>query len=807
MNGGQTWGRLNGSITWLAISVTPGGGLWKTPGFTLLAVLTLAIGIGANTAIFSTINALLLRPVGSVNPDRLVGVGVNYDKLNIKSPTVSPTVFADVRDSKDIFEVAAMATSGDFNFNGSGLPERLQGQLVTWQWFDVFGARPILGRSFRPEEDQPNTNRVVVLDYRAWRSLFGGDVSIIGRSIQLNQEPYEVVGVMEPGFRRSNVLLWSPLGLPAEAFAPRNRFNESFETYARLKPGVSFEQAQAFVGVLNERVYENPRAAAFAKQNGWSMRLIRYTDYIAGDLKAPMFVLMGAVGFVFLIACSNIAGLMLARMSLRRREVAVQIAFGASRWQLIQQTLSEALFIMAGGSILGVGLAYAGIQALLALAPAAVSEGLVVTLDATVIAFLLLVSLIAGVLFGIAPAWHVSRTGTYESLKDGARGGTAGRAQLRLRSGLVMLEVALALLLLIGAGLFARSFARLQQVDIGFESAGVMSGFATLPQGPYKAADKQIAFYRAAIERLANLPGVSSAAAAIPLPFGGQAGGAFNIEGVPPEPNAPVPQGSVRWISPAFFSTIQIPIKRGRTFTDQDVPGSLPVVVIDEKLARQYWPNEDPIGKRIRRTISNASWLTIVGIVGSIRQSDLAVESTRGAYYLPMYQQPQPFLTTAFLVKTDSDPLQLSNPIREAVRSIDPAQPVANLKPMDEVVMATLGPRRFAVVLLTSFAAIALFMAALGLYAVIQLQRLAAAAGNGNPHGPGRAAERGLVAGDSAGYAHGVCRNAGRHCGRCCTGSGCNESTFSGEHVRPADTQSDVRPTVDCRVLRKLHSG
>ena len=699
--------------------------LRKAQGFTVVAVLTLALGIGANSAIFSAINALLLNPISPFDADRIVAIRVNYEKLNIRSITVSPTVFADIRDSKEIFAAAGMGTGGDFNYNASDLPEHLFGQRVTWQWFDVFGAKPILGRLFTPEEDQPNANRVVILEYRTWQRLFGADRSIIEKTIQLNQQPYKVVGVMGPEFPRvtgpallsSDLNLWTPLGLPAPAYGPRNRFNESYQALARLRPGVSFQQASAFVRVLTDRVLQDPTVGAYAKTNGWSVTAKPYVEFVAGDLQTPMFVLMGAVGFVLLIACSNIAGLKLARASGQSRELAVRIALGANRWRLVRQTIAESALLTVGGSVLGIMLAYGGIRILLALAPTPIADGLNIRVDTTVMAFTALVGVAAGILFGIAPAWQITRADRLESLKEGGRGGTASRSQIRLRSALVVLEVAIALVLLVGSGLFLRSLIRLQEVDTGFESDGVMTGIVTLPLSQYREPEKQIGFYRAAVERLEHLPGVTSAAAAIPIPFLGDSGGSFNIEGTNLAPGEPVPHGSIRWVTPGYFSSLQIPLKRGRTFSEQDTTISQPVVVIDENLAQQYWPNKDPIGQRLRRTMTNAPWLTIIGVVGHVRHSELAADSGKGVYYIPIFQQPPP--TAALVVKTTLEPTQLSNSIREAVRSIDPAQAVFELKTMNERVLATLGSRRFAVNLLTLFASIAVLMAALGLYGVI----------------------------------------------------------------------------------------
>jgi predicted permease len=693
--------------------------LGRSAGFTFVAVLTLGLGIGGNTVIFSAINSLLLNPAGLPDANRILAFGVNYEKLGNRSTAVSLAEFMDVRDSKDVFSAAAAATEGNYNYTVTDFPERLLGLRVSWQWFEVFGVKPLLGRLFAAEEDQPNMNRVVVLDHGTWQRLFGGDASIIDRTIELNQQPYKVIGVMGPEFRSRDVNLWTPLGLPPALYTPRSRFNESYELIARVKSGVSVEQALAHVAVLTDRVHQsNEFPGQFSRDNGWSIWARPYPESLAGDLKSPMFVLMGAVAFVLLIACANVAGLMIARAAGQKRELAVRSALGAGRWLLIRQTLTESLLIAIGGLLAGVFMAYGGIRLLLALAPQNLG-GVSIELDATVMGFTALISIAAGIFFGLIPALQITGAHSLESLKEGGRFGTATRRQIHLRSVLVTLEIAMALVLLVGAGLFLRSLYNLQQVDTGFDARGVMTGIVALPPLIYRdAPDKQRTFHHAVLERLASMPGVSHAATGIPIPFSGDAGGAFAIEGAANQPGQPVPAGRLRVISPDYFATLQIPLLRGRTFTDQDTANSEPVVVIDENLARQYWPNEDPIGKRIRRTTSTAQWTTIVGIVRHIRHTELATDSGRGVHYYPVYQTPQA-TTFAILARTTGEPTELSNAIREAVRAADPSQSVFELRTMEDRVLASLGSRRFAVQLMAVFAALGAFMAAIGLYGVI----------------------------------------------------------------------------------------
>ncbi len=691
--------------------------LLQSPTFALTAVAALALGIGANSAVFSVVNAALLNPAGISEPDRILAVRVHYDKLNLKSIPMSAPDFVDVRNSTQLFAHAAVLDEGDFHYTGSGVPERLQGASVSLQWFDVFRARPHLGRVFQPEEDQPDANQVVVLAYPTWKRIFGGDPSAVGRTIELNQKPYRIVGVMGPDFRwPSQVDLWVPLGLSPQHLDEQNRFNEGLFAVARMKPGVSLAQGNALLQVLSDRVRNNgTRGGAYAKDSAWGMFAVPMTDFIAGETKTPMLVLLGAVALVLLIACSNIAGLMLARASGRAREIAIRAALGAGRWDLIRQILWESLLLAIAGAILGLFVAHAGIRLMTLLAPENVAASFAVSIDRHVLAFTAGLTVLAGMLFGIAPAWQLSGIASYELLKEGGRSATAGRARQRLRAGLVVGEVALALVLLVGAGLFLRSLARLQQADPGFDPRGVLTANLSLPRSRYQTPEQRLAFFQATLERLSQMPGASVAAAGVPLPFsGGGASASFRIEGREVGPGDPGPHGDVRYISPGYFAALRIPLRSGRVFTEQDRTGSQPVVVIDENLARQYWPNEDPLGRRMGRGRSLA---TIIGVVGHVKHSDLAGDTGKGVYYYPVLQQPTPF--TSLLVKTASNPASLAGGIRDAVRAVDPALPVQRLKTMEDLVSNSLAPRRFVVVVLAFFAVAALLLAAIGLYGLI----------------------------------------------------------------------------------------
>ncbi len=570
----------------------------------------------------------------------------------------------------------------------------------------------LLGRTFHPEEDQPNVNRVVVLSYATWTRLFGADRSILGRTILLNQIQCQVIGVMNPAFRfPQNVDLWTPLGLPSTLYAGDNRFNESYFAVARTKPGVSFAQANAWLDVLADRVRSG--APPWLKNTAWGLFAVPFTDSVAGTTKTPLLVLAAAVGFVLLIACSNIAGLMLARASTRAHEFAVRSALGASTGSLLRVILTESAVLAIAGGAAGLALAYGGTKLLLLLAPESASPGLSPTLDIHVLLFCAATVILAGILFGIVPGWRISRSDPNQALKSG-RSSTTEPARQKLRSALVISETALALILLVAAGLFLRSFVRLQGVTPGFNPHGVMTASFSLPQTTYPNGQKQAVFHRALLEHLRNAPGVAAAALGNPLPFSGEEGSAgFTIEGRVPAAGEPPPHGDIRDVTPGYFEALSIPLLRGRTFTDQDRVTTERVTIIDDVLARRYWPNEDPIGKKIR--LGNP--MTIIGVVGHVTHSDLASDSGRGAYYITMFQRGQPM--SSILVKTNGNVAAMAQAIREAVRAADPQQAVYGLRPMDDLVSASLAPREFGMRLLGFFGAMALFLAALGLYGVI----------------------------------------------------------------------------------------
>jgi predicted permease len=691
--------------------------LRRSPGFTTLAVLIMALGIGGNTAVFSLVNQILLHPPGVSSPQRILVVRTKYDKLNLDFEMSSPPALADAHANKQLFEHAGAARLVSFNYADRAVPVRLPGAAVSAEWFDVFGARPVLGRIFSADEDQPGANRVVVLAHDAWQRLFGGDPGAVGRTIELNQQPYEIIGVMGRGFHQPRAVdIWVPLALPPRAFESQNWFNGSMSVMARMQPAVSFARAEAWLKWNAERVAAGTPAnlRTLVKDWGWGVRASRFADSNAGNTKTPMLILLGAVGLVLLIACANIAGLMLARTSARAHELAVRAALGARRGCLLRQILSESLLLALAGGAIGLLLAQGSMKMLLRLAPESAVAGLEARLDWFVLLFATIATLAAGLLFGLAPAWQSSRVDPYHALKSGGR--TASGARQSLRSALVVAEAALALALLVTAGLLLRSFTRLQMVNPGFEPRGVVTAAYSLPPG-YSNPQKQAAFARNVLDHLRSAQSVTAACIGRPIPFSNDLeGAAFVIEGRSVPAGEATPQGERRWVTMDYLRTLGIRLERGRFFSDLDRSGTEPVAVIDRKLARQYWPAEDPIGKRIR-PMSGEGWYTIVGIVGTVMQSDLAADTGRGVYYVSFYQRPMAM--GSILVKTSGDRSAAAGAMRDAVRATDPNLPLYDMKPMEVLLANSLAPRRFAMRLMGFFAAAALFLAALGLYGVL----------------------------------------------------------------------------------------
>lgn len=694
--------------------------LRKSPAFTITAILTLAFGIGANVAVFSVMNAVLLNPSGLHNPQGLVALRARYALGGLSNISISAPDFQDSLEGRKVFSSAAIMMSGSFNYTGQdSQPIRLQAARVSWQWFDVFQVKPYLGRNFRLEDDQTNANYSVVLSYQTWKKRFGGDPNIVGRKLQLNQQSYEVIGVMGPEFGWPNdAEFWTPLAMPpGRFFDPNYRFNENLFGIARLRPGVTLDEANAYLNTRAQQEIEREGANSFARRAGWGMFSMPLIDYVAGDLRKPLYLLLGAVALVLLIASLNIAGLQLARASDRERENSIRVALGAPSGRLIAQAFLESFLLACGGLVLGVFLAESVIPLLLLLAPENLVRNIQVHLETPVLLFVAAVAIIAVLICGSAPAWQMTRFKWMQVLRDNGRSDTGSRARQRLRSALVVCEIAVAMLLLVSAGLLVTSLRKVEQVETGFDPQGLMSARVSLPRSVYSTDEKQAAFYTALFDQIKNIPGATDAAIADSLPFSNEGGSSsFQIEGRPTGPGDPGPHAIIRAVSADYFRTMRIPVIRGREFTTEDRSTTQKVVIVDETLAQQYFPNQDPLGQHLN--FGSKDSYTVIGLVKHARVSSLDSDTSEGINYLNLAQSPD--TSASVVVRTRlSHPEQLSSAIANAVHAVDPNQPIYEPQTMEEWVDSSLVSRRFLVILLSSFAGLSLFLAVLGLYGVV----------------------------------------------------------------------------------------
>jgi len=694
--------------------------LMRKPGFTIVAVIALALGIGANTAIFSVVNSVLLRPLAYKDPERLVTINHDYPKINLKA-SVSAIGYTHYRDNAKSFESVAALTGGSFNLTGSGDPERLIGLSVTHNFFSTLGVNAALGRVFLPEEDQPGKNKVVVLSHGFWQRRFSGDQGLVNKTITLNDESYTVVGVMPASFQFGRefgqiVDLWAPIAFTPEQLSFNRLTFENLEVYARLKPGVAIQQAQAELDTIASNLRRQYMPGADRSNWGLTTRSLR--ELVVGDISQALWILMGIVGLVLLIACANVANLLLARAADRQKEMAIRAALGAGRWRVIRQLLTESSLLAVTGGALGLLLAWAGINALVKVNQVRIPRAHEIGLDWRVLAFTLGVSLLTGVIFGLVPALQTSKADLHETLKEGGRSGSSG-ARAWVRNTLVVFEMALALVVLISAGLLIRSFWRLQQVNPGFAPQNVLAMSLGLPATKYREPAQRANFYKEVLQRIRALPGVRSAGATSILPLSGNnSSGSFRIEGREIPQGQSMPHGD-RWAATTdYFSTMKIPIIRGRFFDDRDTMDSQPVAIVDETMARKYWPNEDPVGKRIsfQGGQQNPIWREIVGIVGHVKHKALEGES-RVQYYIPHTQVQNANMN--LVVRTDADPASLTGAVRGAISELDKDLPVFRVRTMEQFVTDSMAQRRFAMTLLGIFAAVALALAAVGLYGVL----------------------------------------------------------------------------------------
>jgi putative ABC transport system permease protein len=700
--------------------------LMKRPGFTFVAVLALALGIGANTAIFSVVNAVLLRPLPFKEPERLVMVWGSAPQLGFDVLPATAAESLDWREQNKVFDQVAAFKSWAWTMTGTGGPEQIWGARVNANLFPALGVKPILGRTFLPEEDRVGGNKVVVMGQGLWQRSFGSDPSIIGRTIELSGQSYTVVGIMPQGFKfpgGENMLsglqfspkteMWEPLALTDKELSERGTHN--LAVIARLKAGATFAQAQAEMSSIALHLSEQ-----YPKFNkGIGIKLVPLHEQVVGDVRPALLILLGTVGFVLLIACANVANLLLARAASRSREIAIRTALGASRLRVVRQLLTESVLLALVGGFCGLLLALWGIDALGAFIPENIPRAGEIGVDGRMLGFTLVISLLTGLIFGLAPALQASRSDVNESLKEGARGASAGLGRNRFRSLLVIAEVALALMLLIGAGLLMRSFQRLQQVDPGFDAKNVLAMEIVLPfvaPSNYTKPEQQAEFFHQAVERTSALPGVQAAALVSSLPLSG----AFEstdlvIEGQPPPPDGEGPQADYTMVSADYFRAMSIPLMKGRAFTERDRKDSPQVLIVNDALAHRYWPGEDVIGKRLTIGFEKTP-REIVGIVGDVKQTSLDAE-TPLAVYLPYQQFPYPGMT--MVVRTSTDTSSITAAVRREVQTIDRNVPVSNIRSMEQVISTSVSQRRFSMTLLGIFALVALLLSAVGIYGVM----------------------------------------------------------------------------------------
>ena len=688
--------------------------LLKKPGFTFVAVLTLALGIGANSTIFSFVNAILLRPLPYAQPERLVNLDENSSKQGVASMGVSFPNFQDWREQNKSFEDIAAYGEDTYTLTGGGAePEQLPGARISSGLFEILGVQPLMGRTFRAEEDRPDNDTVVILSYGLWQRRFGGNPNVIGQSITMGNRPFTIIGVMPAGFRFPEVAdIWKPLALDATKWT---RNDHGLAAIARLKPGVTLKQAQDDMNGVARRIEEaNP-----VTNEGFGVSVANLRDSLVGDYRKALMILLGVVSFVLLIACANVANLLLARSAGRQKEIAIRATLGASRWRIIRQLITESLLLSAIGGVLGLVMAVWGIDLLLATIPIEFPFWMKFTLDGRVLGFTILISVLTGIIFGLAPALQASKIELNETLKEGGRSAGAATGHRRLRSLLVVSELALSLVLLTGAGLMMKSFMRLQQVNSGLNPNNVLTMTITLPQATYKEEEKRRAFYAQLLERVRSLPGVESAGAVSNLPLSGSLWGrSLTVEGRPVLSVGEAPMINHVVVTPGYFRSMGIPLLTGRDIEETDSKDAPKVTVIDERLAREYWPNESPIGKRIRfgPPESNEPWHTIVGVVGEVKHQRLD-RSTRKSVYVPFEQIPVRWMTIT--ARTTGDPLSLAGALRSQVRELDRDQPIADIRPMTEVIKRSVWQPRLYAILFAVFAVVALVLSSVGIYGVM----------------------------------------------------------------------------------------
>lgn len=695
-------------------------GLLKRPGFTVVAVLTLALGIGANAAIFSVVNAVLLKPLQFRDPEQLVMVWEDAAMIGFPQNTPAPANYVDWKNQSQSFQDMAAHVETSFNLTGNGEPERIAARAITSNFFPLLGIQPMLGRSFTIDETKPGSDHVAILSYPIWQSRFGGDRSVLNKEIQLNGEKYTVVGVMPAGFQfiDPEVRMWIPLAFTPEDLA--NRGGHYLTVVARLKSGVTLASAQADMNAVMRRIALDHPAETIDGKLG--AVVIPLHDQLAGDSKKSLVVLLVAVAFVLLIACANIASLLLARAAGRRREIAVRTALGASRFRIVRQLLTESFLLSVFGGLLGLALAFGSFGFFRQLIPEGLALSTDLKLDSSVLLFGLVISFLTGMVFGLVPALQSARVELNDALKQsGGRSGSGSSS--KLRSAMIVFEVSLSLVLLVGAGLLIQTLYQLFNQYSVLEPQQVLTLRTELPLTKYEALEKRVPFYGDVLQRVENTPGVVSAGytTSVPLLWKGGTSG-FYPEGLK-EPQANmVYDANHRQISPHYLQTMKVPLRDGRYFDDHDNQQSIPVAIVNETMARQYWPGENAIGRRFKLgdPDSDAKWITIVGIVGDVRQMGLDVP-VKAEMYFPYQQEKdyQFYIPRDLVIRTTGDPKNILGSVRDAIHASDPDQPISNVATMEEVLGREGGQRRLGMILISAFAALALLLASLGIYSIL----------------------------------------------------------------------------------------
>jgi putative ABC transport system permease protein len=692
--------------------------LLARPAFTLVAVVALALGIGANSAIFSIVQTILMQPLPYEAPDRLVMLWHAYPQMNLPQATLSVPSYIEYRDNAGVFDSVAAMMNWSANLTGGGEPERVQGVRVTANFLKTLGVKVARGRDFLAEEDRPGSERVVLLTDGLWRRRFGADPATVGSTVSLNGEAHTVVGILPPGFTFLQPAdMFKPIAFTDEQKDPKNHGFEFLRGVARLKQGMTFAQARAGLDTLQARLRKE------FYDEGWGVDMVPLLDQVAGDTRPMLYILLAAVGCLLLIACANVANLLLARGTARQKEMALRAALGAGRWRIVRQLLTESVLLAVTGGAAGLLVGYWGLQALLAAVPRGQMQGVLagreIGLNGTVLVFTLGISVATGILFGLAPAFAAARPELSGVLKEGGRDAAGGRH--RMLGIFVVSQVAIAMVLLIGAGLLIRSMGRLRAVDPGFRPDGLLTLRVFLPESRYPEPAQMNGFFDTVLERLAALPGAKSAAQISNLPLAGDnSSGSFGIENRPAPEGKPSPHGDSHYVSAGYFETMGIPLVKGRLFDARDGADAEPAIIVDKYLADRLFPGEDPVGHRLTKfgegTPEKPLWRTIVGVVGHVAKYGLDGRM-KEQYYIPAAQRPQrqPFL----VVRTAGDPAALATAARAAVAAVDPDMPVFRVATMQQVIDDTLIGRRFTALLLGIFAAVALVLAAVGLYGVI----------------------------------------------------------------------------------------